>query len=190
VPGSLAPPNPPPATLSAGRRLLLSAIALALLYGNAMVALQPPQLLDLGLYVPHPGFVRHAFELTSMFSSYSPKNEDFAIYGKRTQAGRAEDRGHWIELPLREHLPRRLSITTMQLYASLPARIDGDEGRKRAWSVFARKIRANHERLHPDQPVAEIRLDAFQWPTDPRGFRAGLSPSSTVNRMWFIESPE
>jgi hypothetical protein len=78
----------------------------------------------------------------------------------------------------------------MQLYVSFPATLDAEEGRKRAWSVLARKIRANHERLHPDQPVAEIRLDAFQWPTDPRGFRAGLLPATTVNRMWFIEPPE
>ncbi len=176
--------------MSAGRRLSMSAIALALLYGNAMVALQPPQLVELGLYIPHPKFVRDAFDLMSMFSSYSPRNEDYLIYGKRTQVGRPEDRGRWIELPLTDHFPLRHSITTMQLYVSFPAAIYGDVGRTRAWSVLARKIRANHNRLYPDLPVADIRLDAVDWPTDPRGFRAGMLPETTRNRMWFIEAPE
>ncbi len=176
--------------MSAIRRLIMSALALALLYGNAMVALQPAELVQRGLYIPHPTVVRDVFDLTSMFSSYSPNNEDYAIYGKRTDAGRAEDRGHWIELPLTDHFPLRHAITTMEVYASFPAAIDGEEGRKRAWSVLARKIRANHNRLYPDLPVAEIRLDAFQWPTDPRGFRAGLLPATTTNRMWFSEAPE
>jgi hypothetical protein len=176
--------------MSALRRLIMSAIALALLYGNAMVALQPPELLALGLYIPHPKLVRDAFTLTSMFSSYSPRNEDYLLYGKRTQSGRADDRGSWIELPLSEHFPLRHSITTMQIYVPFHTALYGEEGRARAWSVLARKIRANHNRLYPDLPVAEIRLDAVDWPTDPRGFRAGMLPDRTRNRMWFIEPPE
>ncbi len=165
-------------------------IALALLCGNAMVALQPPELVQLGLYIPHPNFVRDAFELTSMFSTYSPKNEDYMIYAKRTQAGRAEDRGRWIRLPLIDHFPRRHAITTMQIYVPFPARIHGAVGRNRAWSMLAGKIRANHNRLYPDLPVAQIRLDAVQWPTDPRGFRAGKVPGKIQQRMWFSEALE
>ena len=154
----------------------MSAIALALLYGNAMVALQPPQLVELGLYIPHPKFVRDIFALTGMFSSNSPRNEDYLIYGRRTQTGRAEDRGRWIELPLSEHFPLRHSITTMQIYVPFHETIYGEEGRARAWSVFARKIRANHNRLHPDLPVADIRLDAVDWPADPRALRRRPRP--------------
>lgn len=155
-----------------------------------MVALQPPELVARGLSIPHPDAVRNAFDLTSMFSSYSASNEDYAIFAIRTQAGRSGDRGRWIELPLSDHFPRRLPLTAMQIYASFPARIDGDEGRARAWSVLAEKIRANHNRLHPESPVAQIRLDAVQWPTDPRGFYAGKAPGKIRTRLFFSEALE
>jgi len=176
--------------MSGIRRLIMNGIALALLYGNAMVALQPPELEPLGLYIPHPTFVQDAFELTSMFTSYSTMSEDYVLFGKRTQEGLAGDRGSWIRLPLTDHFPRRHGFTTMHLYVPFPARIDGDAGRNRAWSVLARKIRANHNRLHPDRPVELIRIDALQWPADPRGFRAGRAPGKMQERMWFSEEPE
>jgi hypothetical protein len=155
-----------------------------------MVALQPPKLEQLGLYVPHPAAVRQAFLLTVMFGNYSPYNADYLIQGRRTHAGLADDRGSWINLPLSDHFPLRHSITTMQLYAPFLTTIHGDVGRQHAWAVLSRKIRANHNRLDPAHPVAQIRLFAVKWPKDRRGFRAGKVPNKTKTYLWFTEAPE
>ena len=187
---SLAHRNGSSPSLSASRRLILSAIALGLLYGNAMVALQPSQLEQLGLFIPHPKAVRDAFVLTAMFASDSPVNEEYVIHGNRTQTGRADDRGSWIRLPLAEHLPLRHAMTSMQIYVPYPEQIHGEAGRQRAWTVLAGKIRANHNRLHPDQPISQVRFGSLEWPKDRRGFHAGKAPGRTLLRIWFTEAPE
>jgi hypothetical protein len=187
---SLAHRNGSSPALSASRRWILSAIALGLLYGNAMVALQPPQLEAFGIFIPHPKAVRDAFVLTAMFLTDSPKNEEYVIHGLRTQTGRAEDRGGWIRLPLTDHFPHRHGITSMHLYVPYPEAIGGEAGRQRAWALLAAKIRANHNRLHPDQPVAQVRIGSLEWPKDPRGFHAGKAPGTTMLRIWFTEAPE
>jgi hypothetical protein len=173
--------------MPAGRRWIMSAIALALLYGNAMVALQPAELLELGLFIPHPEAVRNAFVLTAMFASDLPQNEDYLIQGRLAPADIADDQERWITLPLGEHLPRRHPITTMEIYAPYPQAIGGEPARQRAWTVMAHKIRARHNRLHPDIPVEQIRFGALQWPKDPRGYRAREVAGQTWLQLWFKE---
>ena len=177
----------PPLALSAGRRWGLSTIALALLLGNALVALQPPQLMERGLFVPHPAFVRDAFLLPAMFGKWSPWNEDYVITGKRTQTGDVRDRGRWIRLPLEDHFPFRHAFTTMQIYVPRHAGGRGDEGQQEALAVLAEKIRANHNRRRPERPVSAVQIGSVVWPKDPRGYRAGKVQGRTWSRVWFSE---
>src|SRR6185503_2201104 len=69
-----APPLAPRPTVSRARRALLNAVALFLIYGNAVVALQPPRLQRAGFYVPTPRWVRDAFLMSGMFTSWSATN--------------------------------------------------------------------------------------------------------------------
>jgi len=154
------------------RRLSMNAIAIALLYGNATVVLQPPGFRGTPLELPTPAFVRDAFLITGMFSSYSAVNTDFMLNGLRTQDGRSHDRGHWIALPLRDHFTQRHGVTFTQLFAAHAWDAQGKAAQARAWAVLARKIRERHNRLHPDARVQRVQLGALEWPQDARGYRA------------------
>lgn len=169
------------------RRAAMSALALVLLYGNAAVALGPPPLLRIGLTLPATPGLRDAFLMTGMFSSYTDRNNDFLLAGERTDEGAPTDRKRWIRLPLREHFPSRHGVTYTQLFAAHHWDVHGPIAQRRAWGVLAAKIRARHNRLHPDHPVRRVRLGAAEWPISPMGYRALKTPDNTRLRTWYTE---
>jgi hypothetical protein len=169
------------------RRLSMNAIAIAVLYGNATVVLQPPGFAGTPLELPTPAFVRDAFLMTGMFSSYSAVNSDFMLNGLRTQAGRKPDRGHWIALRVRDHFTQRHGVTFTQLFAAHPWDVQGKAAQTRAWAVLARKVRERHNRLHPDAQIERVQFGAIEWPQDPRGYRALKQPQQMHVRVWYVE---
>ena len=174
--------------LSVARQFTLSAIALVLLVGNALVVFQPQQLEKYGLYIPDLKFVRDAFQITGMFSVHLPENEDYVLAGKLTQTGLGQERERWIRLSLQDHFPHRHGITTMKIYVARHA-VLGTVAVYQARAVLARKIRANHNQLYPGRTVSQIRFSFVRWPKDPQGFRAGMVPGQTKSAVWFIEEP-
>ena len=169
------------------RRWLLNALAMALIYGNAAVALQPPALRRLSLRVPRAGFVVDAFLITGMFSSYSLTNSDLFILGRRTHSGLVEDRGLWIQLRVREHFPQRHGVIFTELFAAHHWDMHGRRGQQEAWRFLARRIRAHHNRLHPERAVASVRFGSVQWPQSPLGYRAAKRPERLLTQNWFTE---
>jgi hypothetical protein len=169
------------------RRTLLNAVALAILYGNVAVALQPRAVRSMGLRVPRAGFVVDAFLITGMFSSYSLVNTDLFIAGRRTQSGLIEDRGQWIYLHVREHFPQRYGVRFVELFAAHHWDMHGKQAQRRAWGFLARRIREHHNRIHPGRAVSSVRFGTVQWPIDPRGYRAGKQPGQTRTQLWFSE---
>jgi hypothetical protein len=139
------------------------------------------------LELPTPGFVRDAFLMTGMFSSYSTSNVDFVLAGLRTQHGQASDRGQWIALRLRDHFASRHGVTFTQLFAAHAWDVHGRAGQQRAWAFLARKIRERHNRLHPEQAVSRVRFGSIEWPQDPLGYRAQKQPEHMRARLWYAE---
>src|SRR5438552_386646 len=145
------------------QRAIMGAIAIGLLYGNAAVALQPPQFRSAPVHLPCPDFVIDAFLMTGMFNSYSPNNIDLFIAGERTRSGATIDRGQWVELPLHEHFAQRRGVTFTQLCSAHEWDMHGIAAQQRSWAFLARKIRERHNRLHPNRPVARVGFGAYEW---------------------------
>jgi hypothetical protein len=173
---------------SIAMRAVMTVVTLTLAYGNAAVALGPPALLKLNLTLPAPDLVRDVFLMTGMFNSYSERNVDFVLTGKRSARGLREDRGRWIRLPLREHFPQRHGITYTQLFAAHHWDVHGLAAQRKAWAVMAAKVRARHNRLHPDRHVQSVRFAATDWPISPQGYRALKSSDASRPRIWFSEA--
>jgi hypothetical protein len=170
-----------------GRRLAMNAIAVALLYGNAAVALQPGPLRNLPLHLPAPVFLVDAFLVTGMFGSYSIVNTDLYIGGLRTNQGSIEDRGRFIELPVREHFALRQGVIFTQLFATHDWDVHGLASQQKAWVVLARKLREHHNRLHPDHRVSRIIFGTVSWPQSPFGYRALKRVPLVRVQTWHID---
>lgn len=169
------------------RRWLLNAVALFLIYGNAIGVLQAPTLRALRIDRIAPHWVRDAFLLHGMFTSYSKHNADFFIAGLRTQEGTVGDRGSWVPIRLREHFAGRHGVVFTQLFATHHWDIHGKAAQRNAWRALAARIRARHNRLHPDRPLAVVRFGSEEWPQSPLGYRA--RKFEAIARIWFEESP-
>lgn len=166
----------------------MNAIAIGLLYGNATVVLQPAALMRAGLRIPTPAFVRDAFLMTGMFSSYSTWNGDFFIAGLRTRSGAAEDRGRWISLPLHDHFAQRHGVTFTQMFLAHVWDVQGPVAQAHAWKFLARKIRERHNRLHPEHPVTRVQFGSVEWPQSPAGYRANKRPELLRTHIWYTEA--
>lgn len=174
---------------SAARRALLNVLAVLLIYGNATVALQPPRVRRAGLTLPAPRWVRDAFLMSGMFTTWSRSNLDMFITGLRTHDGEPATRGRWIRIAVREHFPDRHGVTFTKLFAMHHWDARGVGAQRRAWKGLARKIRDRHNRLHADRVVARVRFGSLEWPQSPLGYRAGKVPGSIVTRTWYEEPP-
>jgi hypothetical protein len=160
-------------------------LAAIILYGNAAVALQPRALHRIGAGLPRPRALMDAFLMTGMFSSFVTRNADLFIAGERTQDGRAADRGQWLRLSIGEHFPSRHGVVFTQLFVARHWDTFGRVAQRKAWVELAARIRARHNRLHPDAPVARIRFGQIDWPQDPRGYRAGKQAPFVRSTTWY-----
>lgn len=160
-----------------------------ILYGNAAVALQPHPLRQAGLGLPRTEWLTDAFLMTGMFSSYVTYNSDLFILGERSQTGRVHDRGHWIALKVNEHFPARLGVAFIQMFVVRHWDTFGLKAQKRAWVGLAARIRAHHNRLHPQEAVTRVRLGQVDWPQDPRGYRWAKHGQKVRSTIWFEEPP-
>jgi hypothetical protein len=167
----------------------MHALAIFILYGNVAVALQPPPLAKAKLGLPHPAWMHDAFLMTGMFSSYSKRNADVFIGGERTQEGREQDRGKWIRLPVRDHFPDRHGVVFVRLFAAHHWDVFGPKAQKRAWKELAKRIRARHNRLHPDAPILRVRFGQVDWPQSSRGYRARKSADTVRVQTWHEDRP-
>jgi hypothetical protein len=162
-------------------------LALFILYGNAAVAWQPHALHRMGAGLPRTRELMDAFLMTGMFSSFVTRNADLFIAGERTLDGRASDRGQWIRLSIREHFPARHGVVFTQLFVARHWDTYGRAAQRKAWLALSAKIRARHNRTHPDASVARIRFGQIDWPQDPRGYRAGKKAPDVRSHTWFEE---
>ena len=80
-----------------------------------------------------------------------------------------------------------VGITYTQLFAAHHWDVYGEAAQRAAWAVLARKIRARHNRLHPDLAVQRVRIGALRWPISTLGYWAGKLPSRTRSQIWFEE---
>lgn len=175
--------------MGAFRRIAMHGLALFILYGNASVALQPRVLHRAGLGLPRPDWVTDAFLMTGMFGSYVTRNLDLFIGGLRTHGGRARDRGRWIPLDVGEHFPARLGVATTQLFAMRHRDTYGAVAQHHAFRGLAARIRAHHNRRHPDAPIARVRFGQIDWPQSPAGYRAQKRAPHVRTSTWFEERP-
>jgi hypothetical protein len=169
------------------KRWIMGAVALLIVYGNLAVVFQPKKIgLKGAPGLPRPFVLHDAFLMTGMFNSYVKENWDFFIEGRFRQDG--PKRHRWAALLIEDHFPLRRSITFTQLYAPHHWDMHGSKAQRAAWSVMATKIRARHNRLHPDRAVTKVRFGTLSWPMDPRGYYAGRRPGHERRRVWFSQA--
>jgi hypothetical protein len=169
-------------------RTLMNAIALLVIYGNLAVTFNTEKL---GLRgwpaLPRPFALHDAFLIPGMFSGYSTYNFDFLLAGLRTERGRASDRAQWIALPISEHFPSRYPIVYTQLYAAHHWDMLGQQGQHAAWVALSAKIKAHHNRLHPDAPIARLRIGSLDFPLSPLGYRGAKTPENSRAELWYSD---
>jgi hypothetical protein len=164
----------------------MSAIAILVVYGNLAVTFNPDKFGLVGWpALPRPFAVHDAFLIPGMFSGYVNYNFDFMLMGERTNGGRASDRGMWIELPYKEHFPLRYPIVYTQLFAAHHWDMLGQEGQRRAWVDLSARIKAHHNRLHPDAPIRRLQIGSLNFPLSPLGYRAAKRPETTQAELWY-----
>jgi hypothetical protein len=169
-------------------RALMSAIAVFVIYGNLAVTFNPEKLGLVGWpALPRPFALHDAFLIPGMFSGYSTYNFDFLLVGLRTERGRERDRGAWIELPYEEHFPLRYPIVYTQLFAAHHWDMLGEAGQRDAWAALSVKIKAHHNRLHPDAPIARLRIGSFDFPLSPLGYRGAKTAESARAELWYSD---
>jgi len=166
----------------------MSLIALLVIYGNVAVIFNPDKL---GLRgwpaLPRPFALHDMFLITGMFSGYSDYNFDMVLLAERSHDGRDADRGAWIMLPLAEHFPLRYPIVYTQLFAAHHWDMLGERAQKRAWAALASKIKAHHNRLHPDARVIRLQLGTSDFPQSPYGYRAGKTATNGWSELWHAD---
>jgi hypothetical protein len=175
-------------TVTRRRRWLMSALAVLIMYGNVAVIFNPDKL---GFHgwpsLPRPFALHDAFLIAGMFSGYSAYNFDFFIEGLRTNAGRLQDRGQVIELPVREFFSRRYPLLYPQLFAAHHWDMLGDAAQHRALRALAAKIRARHNQLHPEAPIDRVQFGSVNFPQSPRGYRAAKNETNTWSQVWYSD---
>ncbi|MGD8863753.1 MAG: hypothetical protein PVI30_27310 [Myxococcales bacterium] len=167
----------------------MGVVAAFLVYGNLGVALTPgPVSRALGVPpLPQPPVLRDAFLLPGMFNSFSRRNFDHYIGGLRDDTGEAATRGKWIPIPVKEHFVQRHGITFVQLSAMHHYDVHGPDLQHHAWAGLARRIRARHNRLHPERRVRRIRFGIVTWPKSPEGYRHRKQAREIRTVTWYVE---
>lgn len=167
----------------------MTAVALLVIVGNSYVAVQPGRWASSQWNpLPHSRALRDMFLLPGMFSTYSRKNVDPFIGGKRTDTGDERDRGQWVRLEVSEHFPHRNGVNFTRIYAMHHRDMWGAEGQRRAWAQTAERIRHNHNRLHPDRPIERVRFGLLWWPKSPAGYRVRKTAKEIETQTLFAES--
>jgi hypothetical protein len=169
-------------------RAWMSALALFVVYGNIAVVFNPEKL---GLRgwpsLPRPFALHDAFLIPGMFSSYATFNFDYLLVGLRTETGYMADRGKWITLDYREHFPERFAIVFTQLFAAHQSDMLGAEGQHAAWSALSTKIKAHHNRLHPNERIRRLRIASVNYPLSPLGYRGAKTPETSRAELWYSD---
>jgi hypothetical protein len=167
-------------------RVAMSLLALLVIYGNIAVIFDPEKLgLSGWPWLPRPVALHDAFLITGMFSGYSDYNFDLVLLAERSQDGRSVDRGQRIVLPLAEHFPQRYPIVYTQVFAAHHWDMLGEQAQQAAWAALAAKIKAHHNRLHPEARVVRLQIGTYNFPQSPNGYRAGKSPSNGWSELWY-----
>lgn len=170
------------------RRVLMSAIALLVVYGNVAVVFNTEKLgLSGWPSLPRPFAIHDAFLIPGMFSSYTTYNFDLYIEGERTNTGRLDERQRWIELTFREFFPQRYPIAYTQLFAAHHWDMLGDEAQRATWAALARRIQRRQNLLHPEAPIQRVRFGSENFPTSSEGYRTAKVASATHREIWYSD---
>jgi hypothetical protein len=167
----------------------MSLVAMVIVYGNVAMIFNPQKLLPfLPNPWPTPFAIQDAFLLTGMFTSFATENIDFMIGGRtvpRHSVDTPNEKPTWIVLDLDEMFTGRMGIKFTQVLAARHWDMLGKQAQQDAWHLAAKKIRARHNRLHPDQPVDAVRIGVQLWPLSPDGYRAAKRRSKNRYVDWY-----
>jgi len=172
-------------------------VGLFLIFGNVAVVFHPGKyglkdVKGLRSYLPKPASraIHDMFLMTGMFSSYSTNNLDLIIQGHLSDADWLPADDRWVDLNIKEHLPRTLGTEYTRLWVSHHKSTFGKKAQKEGRAVFAVKIKARHNRLHPEQPIDGVRLGVESWRQQASGYRAGKTPENTKFYSWHEDEVE
>jgi len=171
--------------VSLPRKFAMSLIAITIIYGNVAMIFNPQKLLPfLPNRWPTTFAMQDAFLLTGMFTSFSTENVDFMI-GGRIAPRAPNEKASWIVIDQDEMFTGRMGIKYTQILAARHWDMLGKQAQQDAWHKAAKKIRARHNRLHPDQPIDAVRIGVQLWPLSADGYRAAKRKDTRRYVDWY-----
>ncbi len=165
------------------RSLLLSVVAIAIVYANVAVMLNL-YLRRVEAALPLPEIARDHFTLFGVFSYYETTNQEMTIWGLARNP--ATGSTYWKQLPTAEYVPHLRGEQNGRLWASRHYGTLDREGHWRAWRFLGGKIFERYNRTYPHEPITELALQSMRWPRSPAGFYAARTPETESRQYWTV----
>jgi hypothetical protein len=176
-----AKPGPPRA---GGRRLVLSLLALGLLYAN-VAAIFNPSLGKVGLpKFPIPDSVRDPFVIFGVFSYYETNNQELTIWGLADNPRTGEK--YWKQLPSYDYFPYSRGEQASRMWAERQYNSQGRKARWAAWQFMGTRIMERYNREYPTDPIEKVAFQSLTWPRSTQGFYASQSTRQMKRDFWII----
>ena len=167
----------PPTRARPVQRLLLSALAIAVVAANAFAMLRGYEGAPDRASQPIRSYVYDSFMLYHLFTGFTKLNRQAQVFGHRPETG-------WTPIDVDDLLPFRPGHATLRL-RTWHHEHTGDPTPAR--SFLAAKLRERFNRSHPSEPVGAVAFGVFSWPSSSEGYYAHREDPSARFQPWFAE---
>jgi len=165
------------------RPFVLSVVALAIVYANLAVMLNP-YLRRVDAALPLPWIASDMFILFGVFSYYETQNHEMTIWGLAKNP--ATGATYWKALPTADYMPQFRGEQHTRLWAGRHyGSLDRDR-HWRAWQFQGRRILERYNRLNPHDPITQVALQSASWPRSLDGFYASRSAETETRQYWTV----
>jgi hypothetical protein len=166
------------------RRLLLSIVAMALLYANLSVIFSYPLEEFHVRPLPFESSCHDAFLIFGVFSYYETSNYELTIWGYATNF--VEGKQYWKELPVKDYFPFAFGNSQTRLWASRQYSAPDPRDHSKAWRFMGKRILERYNRQHPTVPLTKIGFRYLTWPRSSDGFYAEESNATSSRQFWLV----
>jgi hypothetical protein len=168
----------------AAQRLLLTFVALTLVYVNLSVIFNSPLQNIRIRALPLSTAGHNAFLIFGVFSYFETNNEELSIWGFATDAKSGIPA--WKQLPTEDYLPFCRGNQDSRLWASRQYNSPNREGHWPAWQFMGRRIMERYNAMRPNDPFQRVGFQYVGWPRSQDGFYALQDSDSTNRQFWVV----
>ena len=152
--------------LTLGARLLPAALALVLVYLNLAALFTS---CGIRIELARPWYLHRPFQIFTLFSYYTSTNYGFEAVARVAGSGDSADGERWIPIDLYAYFPQVTGEANRRIYQDSFLH---DPARQRKGQAYVlERIKALHNRNHPDLPIDRIRMYLLSWPKHTTGYK-------------------